>query len=59
MKIIINDLAWVKYNEITDMYDTRDGATVPAYLIENACCISDVMHIAKIRKEQRRELDKT
>jgi hypothetical protein len=44
---------WVTYNPLTNTYDTKDGTIVAAELFENAQCFSDILHIARIRDEQR------
>ena len=44
---------WVAYNHLTNTYDTKDGTTVAVELFENAQCFADILHIARIRDEQR------
>lgn len=44
---------WIKYNPLTYSYETKDGTTVGAELIYSAKCLADVLHIAKIRHNQR------
>jgi hypothetical protein len=44
---------WVRYNYLTDTYDTRDETTISAMLVDGVQCLSDVLHIAAIREEQR------
>lgn len=44
---------WVRYNNLTDTYDTRDGTKVSAMLIDGASCLADILHIADIREKQR------
>ena len=46
---------WVKYNPRTATYDTPDGTSVAAELVDNVQCLSDVLHIAQIRANQRAE----
>lgn len=49
--------AWVTYNPRTSTYETPDGTSVPAELVDNAQCLADVLHdvlhIAIIRTKQR------
>lgn len=44
---------WVKYNPLTRTYDTPDGTTVSAELVDGACCLLDFLHIADVRAKQR------
>lgn len=44
---------WVRYNQLTDTYDTPDGTKVAAELVDNVACLADFLHIAKIRDDQR------
>jgi hypothetical protein len=44
---------WVRYNPATATYDTPDGTSVAAEIVENACCLADVLRIARLREEQR------
>jgi hypothetical protein len=46
---------WVTYNPLTATYDTPDGTSVSAELVDNVQCLADVMHIAQIRAKQRAE----
>ena len=49
---------WVRYNELTGTYDTRDGTKVAAELVENAASLLDIFYIAFIRKEKRENIKK-
>lgn len=44
---------WVRYNLLTDTYDTPDGTRVSAALVDNVKCLADVLYIARIRQQQR------
>ena len=44
---------WVRYNTLTMCYETRDGTSVAAELVDSIQCFADVLRIAKIREEQR------
>lgn len=44
---------WITYNTSTHTYDTRDGTKVCAFLVDNVSCLADILHIAKIRYDQR------
>lgn len=46
-------MAWVVHNEQTATYDTKDGTKVAAELVDGVMCFADVLHIAKIREDQR------
>jgi hypothetical protein len=43
----------VTYNHLTDIYETPDGTTVSALLVDGAQCVADVLHIAAVREQQR------
>ena len=44
---------WVKYNPLTRTYDTKDGTSVSAELVDGAGCLLDFMHIADVRSKHR------
>lgn len=44
---------WVKYNAMTNTYDTPDGTSVAAELVDNVQSLVDVLYIAMIREKQR------
>lgn len=46
---------WVNYNPLTAAYDTPDGTSVAAELVDNVQCLADVLRIAQIRAKQRTE----
>tara|TARA_R110000868_G_scaffold215878_1_gene466021 strand:+ start:306 stop:644 length:339 start_codon:yes stop_codon:yes gene_type:complete len=46
---------WVTYSPVTVTYDTPDGTSVAAELVDNAQCLADVLHISLIRGQQRKE----
>ncbi len=45
----------VQYNMLTDTYDTRDGTKVSAILIDSLSSLADVLFIAILRDEQRKQ----
>ena len=47
---------WVKYNPLMHTYDTPDGTMVSAELVDSAQCMADVLHIANIRAQQRKNM---
>ena len=49
----MNPREWIRYNMLTDSYNTPDGTSVSALLVDSACCLADVLHIASIRAKQR------
>ena len=44
---------WSKYNHETATYDTPDGTSVAAELVDGVQCLADVFYIASIREQQR------
>lgn len=44
---------WVTYNPLTNTYDTPDGTSVAAELVDGVQCLADVLRIAQIRASQR------
>ena len=44
---------WVTFNPITMTYDTPDGTSVVAEVVDDAQCFADVLRIAQIRETQR------
>lgn len=52
-----NPESWVRFNSQTQCYETPDGTSVSAELIENVECMADVMQIAIIRDKQRENKD--
>lgn len=46
---------WVTYDPLTATYDTPDGTSVAAEIVDNVQCLADVLHIAQIRAKQRAE----
>jgi hypothetical protein len=44
---------WITYNQQTKSYETPDGTSVAAELVNNVRCLADVLHIAQIRAKQR------
>ncbi len=50
---------WIRFNTAAHTYDTKDGTSVPAELIENADCLADVLHVADIRAKQRAAIKAT
>lgn len=44
---------WVTFNHDAQTYETPDGTSVPAELVDNANCFADILHIAIVRASQR------
>jgi hypothetical protein len=44
---------WVRYNHLTNTYDTPDGTAVAAELVDSVQCLADVFYISSIREQQR------
>lgn len=44
---------WVRFNPLTDTYDTPDGTHIPAELADSVECLADVLRIAQLRDQQR------
>ena len=49
---------WVRFNPLTQSYETRDGTSVAAEVIESVKCLADVLRIASIREDQRAAIAK-
>jgi hypothetical protein len=47
------------YNPLTATYDTKDGTSVAAELVDNVECLADVLHISSIRSTQRQATKET
>lgn len=47
---------WVRYNQLTHTYDTKDGTMVCASLVDNAETMLDIFYIASIRHQQREKV---
>ena len=45
--------AWMRYDPLTDTYDTRDGTKLPGEIYHGAVCFLDVLYIAHIIENQR------
>lgn len=45
---------WVKFNPLTQAYETPDGTAVAAELADNVHSLADVLAICAIRERQRR-----
>lgn len=45
----------VQYNPLTDTYDTRDGTQISAIVIDDVSSLADVLFIAILRDEQRKQ----
>lgn len=45
---------WVRFNPLTQSYETPDGTTVPAELADNVQSLADVLAICAIRERQRK-----
>ena len=52
-------VGWVRYNELTDCYETKDGTSVSAMLIANVRCLADIFYISSIRENQRKVMNDT
>lgn len=46
---------WVIYNPLTHTYDTKDGTSVAAELVDDPSSLLDIMYIATLREKQRNE----
>jgi hypothetical protein len=46
---------WMQYDVATHTYRTKDGTVIAAELVDNISCLADVLYIATIRHEQRKE----
>lgn len=44
---------WMRYDELTDTYDTRDGTKLPGEIYHGTVCFLDVLYIAHIMENQR------
>ena len=49
------DAPWIRLDILNHTYITGDGTIVAAELVDNACCLLDILHIANIRQQQRSE----
>ena len=49
---------WVKWNPLTQTYDTPDGTSVAGELVNNAQTMLDALRIATIRGQQRAAIAK-
>lgn len=47
---------WIHLDTRTNEYVTGDGTRVAAELVETASCLADVLYIAYLRSEQRKEM---
>ena len=47
---------WIRLDVRTNEYVTGDGTRVAAELVETASCLADVLYIAYLRSEQRKEM---
>ncbi len=47
---------WIHLDVRTNEYVTGDGTRVAAELVETACCLADILYIAYLRSEQRKEM---
>jgi len=50
----MNNEKWVRYEPLTDTYDTCDGTSVSAFVLDDVRCFADVLHISRIRDAQRK-----
>ncbi len=46
---------WTAFNPLTQMVETVDGTEIAMELTDNVECLADVLHIAKLRDDQRRK----
>lgn len=47
---------WIHLDVRTNEYVTGDGTRVAAELVESASCLADILYIAYLRSEQRKEM---
>ena len=52
-----NENEWVRFNHLTQSYETRDGTSVAAEVSDNCYSIADVLRVAIIRDKQRRDVE--
>jgi hypothetical protein len=55
MKIIKKPEEWVAWSPLSNTFDTKDGTTVAAEIIDNVSCMLDIFYVADIREKQRKE----
>jgi hypothetical protein len=44
---------WVRFNPLTNSYDTPDGTRIAAELVDSVKGLADILYIAGIRANQR------
>jgi hypothetical protein len=47
---------WLRFNDLTQCVETKDGTSVPVELTDNLTCLADVAYIATLREKQREEV---
>jgi hypothetical protein len=50
-------VGWVRYNELTGCYETKDRTSVSAELVDNVQCLADIFYISSIRENQRKAMN--
>ena len=50
-------VGWVRYNELTACYETKDRTSVSAELVDNVQCLADIFYISSIRENQRKVMN--
>lgn len=53
-----NRNSWVSYNDKTATYDTPDGTSVAAEVVDGVECLADLLRISNIRAQQRAAIRK-
>lgn len=51
----IKGRGWAPLNPLTQMVETGDGTEVAVELTDSVTCLADILHIARIRDDQRRK----
>ena len=46
---------WLRFNDLTQCVETKDGTSVPVELTDNVTCLADAFYIATLRAKQREE----
>ncbi len=47
---------WLRFNDLTQCVETKDGTSVPVELTDSVTCLADVFYIAALRATQREEV---
>lgn len=49
-----DESTWVRFNSETYSYETKDGTTVAAEVVDNCNSLLDVLNVSIIRERQRK-----